>query len=63
MPSAAWCPSGCAPPLVEAMPADGFRTWMKSHGKLGAQHKVPRVIDDQRLLADLRDLAARERAG
>ncbi len=47
-------PVGLRAPLVEAMPADGFRTWMKSRGKLGGQHKVPRVIDDQRLLADLR---------
>lgn len=54
-------PVGLRAPLVESMPGDGFRAWMKNRGKLGGQHKVPRVIDDPSLLADLRGFAARAR--
>jgi hypothetical protein len=54
-------PVGLRAPLVEPMPPDGFRAWMKSRGKLGGQHKVPRVIEDQGLLADLRGFAQRSR--
>jgi hypothetical protein len=55
-------PEGLRAPRIEAMPKDGFRAWMKSRGKLGGQHKVPRVIEDQRLLAELRGFARARRA-
>lgn len=44
---------GMRPPLVRAVPPGGFEAWMASRGKLGGQHKVPRVIDDPALLATL----------
>jgi GH3 auxin-responsive promoter len=31
-----------------------FAAWMKKRGKLGGQHKVPRIINDQNLFDDLR---------
>lgn len=48
---------GMLPPRVLAMPPGGFARWMASRGKLGGQHKVPRVIADPAMLAELRRLA------
>jgi hypothetical protein len=44
---------GMAPPRVRAVPAGTFAAWMASRGKLGGQHKVPRVINDQDLWENL----------
>ena len=35
-----------------------FAAWMRQRGKLGGQNKVPRVINDARLLGELRAFAA-----
>jgi hypothetical protein len=35
-----------APPEVVLLPPGAFAAWMRSQGKLGGQHKVPRVIAD-----------------
>ncbi|HTH17595.1 MAG TPA: GH3 auxin-responsive promoter family protein [Magnetospirillum sp.] len=40
-------------PHVVAVPPGFFAGWMKHRGRLGGQNKVPRVINDERLLADL----------
>lgn len=48
---------GMLPPRVRALPAGGFAAWMASRGKVGGQHKVPRVIHDPALLAGLRRFA------
>ena len=45
---------GMKPPEVQAVPPGTFAAWMKSRGQLGGQHKVPRIILDQDLLANLR---------
>ncbi|WP_233256067.1 GH3 family domain-containing protein [Falsiroseomonas bella] len=34
------------PPAVDLVPPGRFETWMRAQGKLGGQHKVPRVIAD-----------------
>ncbi len=44
-------------PLVLPMPQGGFAAWMESRGKLGAQNKVPRVINDAALLESLKKFA------
>ena len=44
---------GMRPPQIIAVPPGGFSAWMAARGKLGGQHKVPRVIDDPALLASL----------
>ena len=44
---------GMASPEVRAVPAGAFAGWMKAHGKLGGQHKVPRVITDGKLFTEL----------
>lgn len=45
---------GLKPPEVIAVPAGTFSAWMKKRGKLGGQNKVPRIITDAALFADLR---------
>jgi hypothetical protein len=47
---------GMSPPVLLLAPAGGFAAWMKSQGKLGGQHKVPRVIADEGRLRGLVDL-------
>ena len=44
---------GLHPPEIIAVPEGTFRAWMKRRGKLGGQHKVPRVINDPVLFASL----------
>jgi hypothetical protein len=43
-----------APELIQAQP-DTFRDWMKSMGKLGGQHKVPRMDGSGQLTQKLVD--------
>lgn len=44
---------GLDAPEVIAVPPGFFAAWMKGRGRLGGQNKVPRVITDEALLADL----------
>lgn len=37
-------PTGLQRPVVSAVRPGAFKAWMKSKGKLGGQHKVPRVV-------------------
>jgi len=34
-------------PIVHVMPPGGFNRWLKSKGKLGGQHKVPRLSNNR----------------
>ncbi len=45
---------GLRAPRVHAVSTGSFAAWMKSRGQLGGQHKVPRVINDPELFANLR---------
>lgn len=53
---------GLKPPEVTAVPAGTFAAWMKRRGKLGGQNKVPRIITDAALFADLRAFISDRRA-
>jgi hypothetical protein len=44
---------GLNAPMVRAVAPGTFAQWMKSRGRLGGQNKVPRIINDQVLFADL----------
>lgn len=44
-------------PQVAVLPPGGFAMWMKGRDKLGGQNKVPRVINDPKLLDTLLKLA------
>ncbi len=52
---------GMVGPSVTALPAGAFHRWMRSAGKLGDQHKVPRATND-RALAEALLAAAGEAA-
>jgi hypothetical protein len=44
---------GMRVPEIRAVPAGRFAAWMKARGRLGGQHKVPRIITDPALFRDL----------
>jgi hypothetical protein len=45
--------TGMGPPEVVAVPPGRFAAWMKSRGRLGGQNKVPRLVADPGLAAEL----------
>ncbi|MFP5042094.1 GH3 auxin-responsive promoter family protein [Parasediminibacterium sp. JCM 36343] len=45
-------------PLVKALPRNTFNKWLFSKGKLGGQHKVPRLSNDRKLLEEILGFAA-----
>jgi hypothetical protein len=49
---------GLRDPAVLLVPPGTFAAWMRKRGKLGGQNKVPRVIANPALLADLQRFAA-----
>lgn len=40
-------------PIVHVMPKDGFKHWLRDKGKLGGQHKVPRLSNDRTYLEEI----------
>lgn len=40
-------------PIMHQMPKGGFNQWLKEKGKLGGQHKVPRLSNDRTLLEEM----------
>jgi len=46
-------------PLVHAVPNGLFNAWLKGKGKLGGQHKVPRLSNDRRHMDEILDLLKR----
>lgn len=40
-------------PIVHIMKKGGFKEWLKSKGKLGGQHKVPRLSNERHYLEEL----------
>jgi hypothetical protein len=40
-------------PIVHIMPRGGFNRWLKDKGKLGGQHKVPRLCNDRKWLEEM----------
>ena len=40
-------------PRVHALPRGTFHAWMKERGKLGGQHKVPRLMNDRSIIDQL----------
>jgi hypothetical protein len=45
--------AGMRPPEVRLLAPGTFERWMRARGKLGGQHKVPRILADPDLLARL----------
>ncbi|MCB9063584.1 MAG: GH3 auxin-responsive promoter family protein [Chitinophagales bacterium] len=40
-------------PIVHRMPKNGFNRWLKGKGKLGGQHKVPRLSNERKYLEEI----------
>jgi hypothetical protein len=40
-------------PLVRAVPEGTFYSWLKSKGKIGGQHKIPRLCNDRTLIDEI----------
>jgi hypothetical protein len=41
------------PPVVQEMPNGTFYRWLKSKEKLGGQHKVPRLMNDRKIIEEI----------
>ncbi len=50
--------TGLHPPALWALAPGTFARWMKARGRLGGQNKVPRIISDPGLFADLMGFVA-----
>lgn len=46
------------PPVVDFAPPGSFAEWMKRRGRIGGQNKVPRILHDAALFADLKAFVA-----
>lgn len=40
-------------PRLHVLPANTFNRWLKSKGKLGGQHKIPRLSNDRKFLEEI----------
>ena len=40
-------------PVIKQMPRGTFKEWLRSKGKLGGQHKVPRLSNERKLLEEI----------
>ncbi len=49
---------GMAPPRIEVLGAGTFYRWMERRGKLGGQHKIPRVLREPSMSDELLELSA-----
>ncbi len=53
---------GMVEPRLVELPAGTFHRWMRGGGRLGDQHKVPRVTNDRTIADRLLEVAARSTA-
>jgi hypothetical protein len=44
------------PPIVKSVPKGLFISWLRKKGKLGGQHKVPRLSNDRRYIDELNQM-------
>jgi hypothetical protein len=44
-------------PIVHIVPKNTFNEWLKSKGKLGGQHKVPRLSNDRKIVEEIQLIA------
>jgi hypothetical protein len=40
-------------PIIKAVPKNTFSNWLNSKGKLGGQHKVPRLSNDRKFFEEI----------
>jgi hypothetical protein len=44
-------------PIVHAVPPDSFEKWLTTKGKLGGQHKVPRLSNEREVVEEIKLIA------
>ncbi len=44
-------------PIVHSLPQGTFTQWLKRKGKVGGQHKVPRLSNDRKILEEIKKIA------
>jgi hypothetical protein len=44
-------------PIIHVLPEGSFTEWLKSKGKLGGQHKVPRLSNERIILEEIKQIA------
>lgn len=49
-------------PLIKSVPKGIFKAWLKKHGKLGVQNKIPRLCNDRNVLEEISELMLPGRA-
>lgn len=49
-------------PVVRPMPAGTFKEWLRSKGKLGGQHKVPRLSNERSIIDEILSLQLKSTA-
>lgn len=47
-------------PLVKVVPRRSFESWLTSKGKLGGQHKVPRLSNERTIIEDIKQFIAKD---
>ena len=47
-------------PIVHIAEKDTFLLWLKSRGKLGGQHKIPRLSNDRDMIEQILELIERK---
>ena len=40
-------------PILHTVPAGTFNKWLKNNGKLGGQHKIPRLANERKYLEEI----------
>ncbi|GAB3014216.1 GH3 auxin-responsive promoter family protein [Niabella terrae] len=50
-------------PMVRPLPKGSFNKWLQLKGKLGGQHKVPRLNNDRKFVEEILDLSSPETRG
>ncbi len=48
-------------PVVKSVPENTFYNWLKSKGKLGGQHKVPRLSNDRNYVDEISEMILKDR--
>jgi len=41
------------PPLIHSLPKGSFYKWLKNNGKLGGQHKIPRLVNKRTIIDEV----------
>jgi hypothetical protein len=41
------------PPILHSLPKDTFISWLRSKGKLGGQHKIPRLSNNRQTVEEV----------